>query len=29
VNEVDFHPSQPIICSAGNDKQIYLGEIRP
>jgi Prp8 binding protein len=28
VNEVDFHPSQPIIASCGNDKQIYLGEIR-
>ena len=28
VNEVDFHPTQPIICSCGNDKQIYLGEIR-
>lgn len=28
VNEVDFHPSQPIICSGGNDKQIFLGEIR-
>jgi len=28
VNEVDFHPSQPIICSCGNDKQIFLGEIR-
>ena len=29
VNEVDFHPTQPIICSCGNDKQIFLGEIRP
>ena len=28
VNEVDFHPTQPIICSCGNDKNIYLGEIR-
>ena len=28
VNEVDFHPTQPIICSCSNDKQIYLGEIR-
>ena len=28
VNEVDFHPSQPIICSCGNDKQLFLGEIR-
>ena len=29
VNEVVFHPTQPIICSCGNDKNIYLGEIRP
>lgn len=29
VNEVGFHPTQPIICSCGNDKNIYLGEIRP
>ena len=29
VNEVAFHPTQPIICSCGNDKQIYIGEIRP
>eukprot|EP00325_Prymnesiales_sp_UTEX-LB-985_P008483 CAMPEP_0174698058 /NCGR_PEP_ID=MMETSP1094-20130205/3744_1 /TAXON_ID=156173 /ORGANISM="Chrysochromulina brevifilum, Strain UTEX LB 985" /LENGTH=355 /DNA_ID=CAMNT_0015895155 /DNA_START=94 /DNA_END=1161 /DNA_ORIENTATION=- len=28
VNEVDFHPSQPIICSCGNDKQVFLGELR-
>ena len=28
VNEVDFHPTQPIISSCSNDKQIYLGEIR-
>ena len=28
VNEVDFHPTQPIIASCGNDKQIFLGEIR-
>jgi len=28
VNEVDFHPTQPIICSCGNDKQIFLGEVR-
>jgi len=28
INEVAFHPSQPIICSCSNDKQIYLGEIR-
>lgn len=28
VNEVDFHPTQPIIASCGNDKQLFLGEIR-
>ena len=28
VNEVDFHPTQPIIASCGNDKQIFLGEIK-
>ena len=28
VNEVDFHPTQPIIGSCANDKSIYLGEIR-
>mmetsp|Transcript_18742 Transcript_18742/g.30815 ORF Transcript_18742/g.30815 Transcript_18742/m.30815 type:complete len:340 (-) Transcript_18742:702-1721(-) len=27
VNEVDFHPTEPIIGSAGSDKQIFLGEI--
>jgi len=27
VNEVDFHPSEPIIVSASADKKIYLGEI--
>eukprot|EP01023_Acetabularia_acetabulum_P061274 TRINITY_DN7398_c0_g2_i2.p1 TRINITY_DN7398_c0_g2~~TRINITY_DN7398_c0_g2_i2.p1 ORF type:complete len:359 (-),score=31.67 TRINITY_DN7398_c0_g2_i2:276-1352(-) len=27
VNEVVFHPKQPIIASAGSDKNIYLGEI--
>ncbi|ESN96866.1 hypothetical protein HELRODRAFT_178666 [Helobdella robusta] len=27
VNEVDFHPLEPIICSGSSDKQIYLGEI--
>lgn len=24
VNEVDFHPTQPIICSCGNDRQIFV-----
>jgi len=27
VNEVDFHPTQPIIASMSSDKQIFLGEI--
>jgi Prp8 binding protein len=27
VNEVAFHPTEPIIGSAGSDKQIYLGEL--
>lgn len=27
VNEVDFHPKEPIIGSCSSDKTIYLGEI--
>ncbi|XP_044759806.1 U5 small nuclear ribonucleoprotein 40 kDa protein [Coccinella septempunctata] len=27
VNDVDFHPDEPIIVSGSSDKQIYLGEI--
>jgi len=27
VNDVDFHPVEPIIMSASSDKKIYLGEI--
>lgn len=27
VNEVAFHPKEPIIGSAGSDKQIFLGEL--
>ena len=27
VSEVDFHPKEPIIASAGADKTIFLGEI--
>jgi len=27
VNAVDFHPTQPIIASAGSDKKIWMGEI--
>uniref|UniRef100_T1JD28 U5 small nuclear ribonucleoprotein 40 kDa protein n=1 Tax=Strigamia maritima TaxID=126957 RepID=T1JD28_STRMM len=27
VNDVNFHPKEPIIASCSSDKQIYLGEI--
>ncbi|KAL3279186.1 hypothetical protein HHI36_016699 [Cryptolaemus montrouzieri] len=27
VNDIDFHPNEPIIVSCSSDKQIYLGEI--
>ena len=27
VNEAAFHPSEPIIASAGSDKQVFLGEL--
>lgn len=27
VNEVIFHPTEPIIASCGSDKQIFLGEL--
>uniref|UniRef100_A0A7S2TVT0 Uncharacterized protein n=1 Tax=Lotharella oceanica TaxID=641309 RepID=A0A7S2TVT0_9EUKA len=27
VNEVDFHPTEPIIVSCSNDKKIFIGEI--
>jgi Prp8 binding protein len=27
VNEVDFHPTEPIIGSGGSDKRAYLGEL--
>ncbi|XP_011340428.1 U5 small nuclear ribonucleoprotein 40 kDa protein isoform X2 [Ooceraea biroi] len=27
VNDIDFHPKEPIVCSGSSDKQIYLGEI--
>jgi Prp8 binding protein len=27
VNEVIFHPTEPIIASCGSDKVIYLGEL--
>eukprot|EP01132_Coremiostelium_polycephalum_P006084 gene6084-7581_t len=29
VNEVSFHPTEPIIASCSSDKTIYLGEIKP
>jgi Prp8 binding protein len=29
VNEVDFHPKEPIIASCSSDQTIYLGEIKP
>jgi Prp8 binding protein len=29
VNDVDFHPFEPIIGSASSDQTIYLGEIKP
>lgn len=27
INEVDFHPNEPIIVSGSSDKKLYLGEI--
>lgn len=27
VNDVDFHPKEPIILSASSDKSLYLGEV--
>ncbi|EOD13705.1 hypothetical protein EMIHUDRAFT_53698, partial [Emiliania huxleyi CCMP1516] len=27
INEVAFHPTQPILASCANDKHVYLGEI--
>ena len=27
VNEAVFHPKEPIVASAGSDKQLYLGEL--
>jgi len=29
VNEVDFHPTEPIIVSGAEDKKMFLGEIQP
>lgn len=28
VNDVDFHPTKPIIGSCGSDSKIFLGELR-
>jgi len=28
VNEVDFHPTEPIVASSSSDNTIYLGEIK-
>jgi len=27
VNDVDFHPSEPVVLSASSDKRLYLGEL--
>ncbi|XP_075742132.1 U5 small nuclear ribonucleoprotein 40 kDa protein-like [Rhipicephalus microplus] len=27
VNDVQFHPKEPIVLSVASDKQVYLGEI--
>jgi Prp8 binding protein len=27
VNDVDFHPVEPILMSCGSDKKIFLGEL--
>jgi len=29
VNEVIFHPKEPIVASGSSDKQIFMGEIEP
>ncbi|CAG8546055.1 5254_t:CDS:10 [Paraglomus brasilianum] len=29
VNDIDFHPKEPIIASGSTDRQIFLGEINP
>ena len=29
VNDVDFHPIEPIICSVSSDHSVILGEILP
>lgn len=27
VNDVDFHPREPIVASGSSDQRIYLGEL--
>jgi Prp8 binding protein len=27
VNDVDFHPNEPIIASGSSDRKVYLGEL--
>lgn len=27
VNEIQFHPKEPIVLSVASDKQVFLGEI--
>jgi Prp8 binding protein len=27
VNDVVFHPTEPIVASCGSDKKIFLGEL--
>ncbi|KAF4525591.1 hypothetical protein B566_EDAN015529 [Ephemera danica] len=29
VNDIDFHPKEPIIVSASSDKTLFLGELEP
>ncbi|KAI9486792.1 MAG: U5 small nuclear ribonucleoprotein 40 kDa protein [Benjaminiella poitrasii] len=29
VNDVDWHPKEPIVMSASTDKTLYLGEVKP
>ena len=29
VNEVDWHPTEPIIMSCSSDRNLYLGELEP
>ena len=29
VNDVDFHPKEPILASGSSDRLIYLGELDP